>query len=681
MLNYYQVLEIQDFAADEEIRKAYRRKCRQYHPDLVNNLGPKISALASREMAVINKAYEVLGAAEKRSAYDAWLRESEDGGSLRTCRLCGIHFTMDAHHSEARICPVCLEIYRDTERGASDGETGVSMQTLLLACFNVLHHFAQAMVLQKFTPVLNMVAGGEKIKITTSPGPLQVTLFNRRLFEAARPDHDAEKQPWNPVAGLGAVTFPETHPTRCAARVRTYCEQVLGEPWLEFCRISIEDEDFKSYEHILNQTALVLAAQISPWTASKLYSRHHANLFKALRDPDAMIPDPFFSLLAPEARPARPDAEKQLRREKERLAKQLDGERLAHERVLQRQKERFSEKLETERREHHDQLQSECRKLEREIEQVFQREKSMLQLQLRLLQGEVNAARADLEEQTENFYKERARARQLEATSDQQNRKAVEVFETYSSYAPSIPPDRVRPANLVFIIQNMAHEIQLLRAKSLGETRQLENELAAAQRDVDALTRLLARERDNIATLRLDIERHRRTVSEAYQIYQDYGPDVIPEDAHLDDLVAAMSAMHRELLFVTEQSQKRGEQLDGELVRMRRALIEQSQAVAAEKDRARSLTEYMEDQWEQAENILIRYAEFAPDTDPGNVRMPHLETLVETQDAEIRRLRELQEKSLLHSLRRTYEKIPFLKKREDEDDAAEPSPEHGPDAS
>jgi len=62
--DYYDVLGVGRQASAEEIRKAYRRLARQYHPD-VNK-----SKDAESRFKEINEAYEVLSDDEKRAAYD-----------------------------------------------------------------------------------------------------------------------------------------------------------------------------------------------------------------------------------------------------------------------------------------------------------------------------------------------------------------------------------------------------------------------------------------------------------------------------------------------------------------------------------------------------------------------------------------------------------------------------------
>ena len=65
--DYYEVLGVARGADEKEIRSAFRKLARQYHPDL--NPGDEV---AERKFKEINEANEVLSDADKRSKYDRY---------------------------------------------------------------------------------------------------------------------------------------------------------------------------------------------------------------------------------------------------------------------------------------------------------------------------------------------------------------------------------------------------------------------------------------------------------------------------------------------------------------------------------------------------------------------------------------------------------------------------------
>ncbi len=62
--DYYEILGVSRSASSDEIKRAYRKLVKQYHPDI--NDGPD----ADTRIKEINEAYEVLSDTQKRAAYD-----------------------------------------------------------------------------------------------------------------------------------------------------------------------------------------------------------------------------------------------------------------------------------------------------------------------------------------------------------------------------------------------------------------------------------------------------------------------------------------------------------------------------------------------------------------------------------------------------------------------------------
>jgi len=62
--DYYEVLGISKGASEKEIKKAYRKLAKQYHPDVNQDSD------ASEKFKEVQEAYEILSDQSKRSAYD-----------------------------------------------------------------------------------------------------------------------------------------------------------------------------------------------------------------------------------------------------------------------------------------------------------------------------------------------------------------------------------------------------------------------------------------------------------------------------------------------------------------------------------------------------------------------------------------------------------------------------------
>lgn len=67
MLDYYNILQIEKDASQDEVRQAYHKMARLFHPDNFNGSQEE----ASKQMAKINEAYQTLSDIDKRAVYDA----------------------------------------------------------------------------------------------------------------------------------------------------------------------------------------------------------------------------------------------------------------------------------------------------------------------------------------------------------------------------------------------------------------------------------------------------------------------------------------------------------------------------------------------------------------------------------------------------------------------------------
>ena len=68
--DFYKILEVNKNASEAEIKKAYRKQARKYHPDKFSSSSEAEKATAEKKFKEVNEAYQILSDPEKRTQYD-----------------------------------------------------------------------------------------------------------------------------------------------------------------------------------------------------------------------------------------------------------------------------------------------------------------------------------------------------------------------------------------------------------------------------------------------------------------------------------------------------------------------------------------------------------------------------------------------------------------------------------
>lgn len=69
MINYFNILSVQENTADSDLKKAWKQRCREYHPDKVSHLGEELQQLAATKTMLVNEAYDTLKHPARKNQY------------------------------------------------------------------------------------------------------------------------------------------------------------------------------------------------------------------------------------------------------------------------------------------------------------------------------------------------------------------------------------------------------------------------------------------------------------------------------------------------------------------------------------------------------------------------------------------------------------------------------------
>lgn len=217
--DYYKDLGVEAGASEDEIKKAYRRLARKYHPDVSKEPD------AEARFKAINEAYEVLRDSNRRAAYDNLGRSYRDGQTFRPppdWDASGFGFEGESGNADG-FSDFFESLFGRNGGGFRGGRAGPAPPRALRATVNLsleqsFHGGPQRLTLNGRTYDVRIPAGighGQSIRLAgQAPGGgdvlLEVALLPHPRFQADGRNITGalELTPWQ--AALGAVVPVET---------------------------------------------------------------------------------------------------------------------------------------------------------------------------------------------------------------------------------------------------------------------------------------------------------------------------------------------------------------------------------------------------------------------------------------------------------------------------------------
>lgn len=142
---FYEILSVGPDADIQEIKKAYRRKILQTHPDKASGLTNDVET-PSNTVSLIKEAYDTLSDPALREKYDQDLTKAAQtqgfnlsGDGLDTYSLESFEYN-DSNELWLKTCPRCQApcsiklVEEDLEQGTDDGEGGLELVVQCGSC-------------------------------------------------------------------------------------------------------------------------------------------------------------------------------------------------------------------------------------------------------------------------------------------------------------------------------------------------------------------------------------------------------------------------------------------------------------------------------------------------------------------------------------------------------------------
>jgi molecular chaperone DnaJ len=132
-MDLYIILGLERGATLGDIKRAYKRLARKYHPDI--NPGDRMAAAQFRQIA---EAYETLSDPDRRRHYDI-TGSTESGGQTVTFGFEGFDFSVSAHGAEASTFgDLFADVFRQRDEGRREGgaERGADLHHTLALTFD-----------------------------------------------------------------------------------------------------------------------------------------------------------------------------------------------------------------------------------------------------------------------------------------------------------------------------------------------------------------------------------------------------------------------------------------------------------------------------------------------------------------------------------------------------------------